>query len=456
MKRDDVMILKAIGGATPAVFSFAAIMFFAGTLPASAESGSAEGLRDRAFKAADKVESEVIEWRRDIHEHPELSNREFRTAKLVADHLRALGLDEVQTNVAHTGVVGILKGGKPGPVVALRADMDALPVVEQVDLPFASKVRSTYKGEDVGVMHACGHDNHVAILMGVAKVLAGMRDELPGTVKFIFQPAEEGPPPGEEGGAKLMIKEGVLSDAPRPEAIFGLHVWPGRAGEIRYRSRGAMAASDWLEIKVIGEQTHGSSPWRGVDPIIVSAQIMQALQMIPSRQLDITKAPSVITVGRISGGVRGNIIPGEVVMEGTIRTFDPEIRESLLKRLERTATAIAEAAGARAEVTVRSYAPVTYNDPDLTARMLPTLKAAAGEHGLYEGELVMGAEDFAYFAQKIPGLYVFLGVNREGVAPEEAAPNHSPLFFANEDALIVGVRALSGLAVDYLGAAREN
>ena len=439
------MMFRTIGTAATAFLVFTAFL-----MPAQAET-----LRDRVFEAASKVESEVIAWRRDIHQHPELSNREFRTAKLVAAHLESLGLDEVHTNVAHTGVVGVLKGGKPGPVVALRADMDALPVVEQVDLPFASTVRTTYKGEDVGVMHACGHDTHVAILMGVARILADMRDDLPGTVKFIFQPAEEGAPPGEEGGASLMIEEGVLSDAPRPEAIFGLHVWPGRPGQIQYRPRGAMAASDWLEIRVVGEQTHGSSPWRGVDPIIVSAQIMQALQMIPSRQLDITRAPSVITVGRISGGVRGNIIPDEVVLEGTIRTFDPEIRKSLLERLERTATAIAEAAGAKAEVTVRSYAPVTYNDPDLTARMLPTLKAAAGDHGIREGDLVMGAEDFAYFAQEIPALYFFLGVNREGVAPDEAAPNHSPKFYVNEDALIVGVRAMAGVAVDYLNASDQ-
>ncbi|RMF11041.1 MAG: amidohydrolase [Alphaproteobacteria bacterium] len=417
---------------------------------------AADSLREQVFQAADRVESRVIAWRRDIHQNPELSNREFRTGNLVAEHLRRLGFDEVRTNVAHTGVVGTLVGGKPGPVVALRADMDALPVVEQVDLPFASKVRTTYNGEEVGVMHACGHDAHTAILMGVAEVLAGLRDQLPGTVKFLFQPAEEGPPPGEEGGAKLMIKEGALTEGARPDAIFGLHVWPDTPGVISYRMGPAMAASDWLQIRVTGRQTHGSSPWRGVDPIIAAAQIMTALQLIPSRQLDITKAPSVITVGKITGGVRANIIPDEVVMEGTIRTFDPEIRAQLLERLERTVNRVAEANGATAEVSVRSYAPVNYNDPELTRQMVPSLEAAAGVDRVRVADLVMGAEDFAYFSREIPGLYVFLGVNREGVGPEEAAPNHSPLFFVNETALKVGVRTLAGLAIDYLEAGTRN
>lgn len=417
---------------------------------------SANDLRDRVFDAAGGVEDKVIEWRRDIHQNPELSNREFRTGALVAEHLKRLGFDDVRENVAHTGVVGTLKGGKPGPVVALRADMDALPVEEKVDLPFASRVRAEYLGEEVPVMHACGHDTHVAILMGVAEILAGMRDELPGTVKFLFQPAEEGAPPGEEGGAKMMIEEGALRDGAVPEAIFALHVWPGQPGQISYREGPLMAASDWLGINVRGVQTHGSSPWRGVDPIIVSGQIMTALQMIPSRQLDITKAPAVITIGKIDGGVRGNIIPDEVNMEGTIRTFDTEMRVDLLKRLERTVTNTAHAAGAEAEVTIRPYAPVNANDPALTRRMLPTLQAAAGESGIRESDLVMGAEDFAYYAREIPSLFVFLGVNREGVSTSEAASNHSPHFYVNEDALIVGVRALAGLAVDYMGGAAEE
>ena len=416
-----------------------------------ASSAPAAAQIDREALSADAaaVESKVIAWRRDIHQNPELGNREFRTAKLVADHLRQLGI-QVQTEVAHTGVVGLLQGAKPGPVVALRADMDALPVKELVDIPFASQAEGEYNGRTVPVMHACGHDNHVAILMGVAEVLAKHRDHLQGTVKFVFQPAEEGPPAGEKGGASLMIEEGVLAD-PAPGAIFGLHVGPTRAGTLRYRAGGTMAASDGLRIVVKGQQTHGSSPWMGVDPVIVSAQIMTALQTIPSRQMDITRAPSVITIGSIHGGVRGNIIPSEVEMVGTIRTFDTAMRADLLERLERTATRIAEAAGATAEVTVSPYAPVTYNEPTLTRQMLPSLEWAAGSKDrVIESLPVMGAEDFAFFVEKIPGFYFHLGVNAEGVADGAAAPNHSPYFFANEDALIVGVRAMAAVAVDYL------
>jgi amidohydrolase len=389
----------------------------------------------------------VIEWRRDIHQNPELGNRELRTAAKVAEHLRALGI-EVTTGVAHTGVVGMLRGGKPGPVVALRADMDALPVTEKVDVPFASHVTAEYAGQQVGVMHACGHDNHVAILMGVAEVLAGMREDLPGTVKLIFQPAEEGPPPGERGGAALMIDEGVLQD-PKPDAIFGLHVGPTPAGLLGYRAEGAMAAADALSIVVEGRQTHGSSPWMGVDPVIVSAQIMTALQLIPSRQLDVTRAPAVVTIGSIHGGVRGNIIPDSVEMTGTIRTFDTAMREDLLERIRRTAERIAESAGARATVTIDAYAPVVHNDPELTRRMIPTLDWASGGR-VAEQPRIMGAEDFAFFQERIPGFYFWLGVNEDGVGVGEAAPNHSPYFFANEDALIVGVRAMAGVAWDYL------
>jgi len=396
-----------------------------------------------------RIDDEVIAWRHDIHQHPELSNREFRTAKLVAGHLRSLGFDEVHTGIARTGVVGVLKGGKPGRVVALRADMDALPVVEQTGLPFASKVTTEYNGQEVGVMHACGHDAHTAIMMGVASVLASVRDEIPGTVSLIFQPAEEGPPAGEEGGAELMIKEGVLKTAHNPGAIFALHVWPGKPGDIMYRSRGTMAASDVLNITVTGRQTHGSSPWRGVDPITVSAQILLALQTIPSRQLDVTKAPSVITIGSIHGGVRGNIIPDTVEMVGTLRNFDDEVRTEMISRIERTVSNIAESAGASASVTVSEPNPVTWNDPELTQKMLPSLQRATSGN-VTEWGVVMGAEDFSYFQREIPGLYFFLGVNPDGVTPEQAAPNHSPRFMVNDAALATGVRSLVALALDYL------
>jgi len=411
---------------------------------------SAAADRAAVEAAAAAVEEQVIVWRRDIHQNPELGNREFRTAALVAKHLRELGFDSVTTDVAHTGVVGLLKGGRPGPVVALRADMDALPVKERVDVPFASQAMGEYNGQEVPVMHACGHDNHVAILMGAAQVLAGMRDDLAGTVKFIFQPAEEGPPAGEEGGAKMMIAEGVLAD-PAPEAIFGLHVGPMTTGSLNYRPRGALAAADGLSILVEGAQTHGSSPWMGVDPVIVAGQIIAALQVIPSRQLDITTAPAVVSIGSIHGGVRGNIIPDKVEMTGTIRTFDTSMQEDFHARIKRTAESIGEAAGAKVTVTIDPYAPVTYNDPELTARMLPTLEWAAGADAVNEVPRIMGAEDFAFFQEQIPGFYFFLGVNKEGVGLGQAASNHSPYFFANEDALIVGVRALAGMVTDYLG-----
>lgn len=403
-----------------------------------------------AFEA---IEPKVIAWRRDIHEHPELSNREFRTAAKVADHLRALDFDEVKTGIAHTGVVGTLEGGKPGPVIALRADMDALPVREQTDLPFASKAKAEYNGEEVYVMHACGHDTHVAMLMGAAEILAKNRALVPGTVKFIFQPAEEGAPAGEEGGATLMIEEGVLEPPDAPEAIFALHAWPLRAGTLSYRAGSFMAASDSLYIDIRGRQTHGSSPWHGVDPIYVAARIVTALQGVPSRQLDITKGPAVITIGSIHGGVRGNIIPDDVHMEGTIRTFDAGVREELHARLRRTVNHVAEASGAKATVAIDPYAPVTGNDPELLESMMPTLQWAAGEGNVVEHPLITGAEDFAHYETHIPGMYLMLGVNKEGVGPGEAPSNHSPLFYVNEDALIVGVRALVGFALEYAAAA---
>jgi amidohydrolase len=400
-------------------------------------------------KAFASIEPKVIAWRRDIHQNPELGNREFKTARKVTEHLKELDFDKITTGIAHTGVVGILKGGRPGPTIALRADMDALPVKEQTGLPFASKVKAEYNGKEVSVMHACGHDTHVAILMGAAEVLANNRDKLSGTVQFFFQPAEEGPPAGEEGGAKLMIKEGVLDGPDAAEAIFGLHAWPNPAGTINYRSGSFLAAADWLQINVNGRQTHGSSPWKGVDPIFVAGQIMTAIQAIPSRQLDITKGPAVITIGSFQGGVRGNIIPDQVEMLGTIRTFDAGVRESLHAKLRRTVKLIADASGATTKVTITPYSPVTGNDPELLALMMPTLKKAAGEKQVVQHPLITGAEDFAYFQERIPGLYLMLGVRPEGVTAYEAPANHSPFFDANEDALIVGVRMMVGLALDY-------
>jgi amidohydrolase len=403
-------------------------------------------------RRAARVQEQVVAWRRDIHAHPELSNRETRTADLVAQHLRALGM-EVRTGVAHTGVVGVLRGGRPGPVVALRADMDALPVTEEVDVPFASKVRTTYNGQEVGVMHACGHDAHVAMLMGAAEVLAGMRRDLPGTVKFIFQPAEEGVPTGERGGAELMIEEGVLEN-PRPGAIFGLHVFPFPVGEIRYRPGGTMASSDAFRVVVRGRQTHGAQPWAGIDPIVVAAQIVVGLQTIVSRQVDVTAAPAIVTVGAINGGVRYNIIPDSLVMIGTIRTFDAAVRRDIHQRVRRTAESIAQSAGAAAVVTVDTGPPVTYNDPALTERMLPTLRQVAGANKVQLNQPLTPAEDFSRYQERVPGLFFFLGITPPGTDPRTVAPNHSPRFFVDEAALPVGVRALAHVAVDYLSATR--
>ncbi len=403
----------------------------------------ADDLKADLVPAIDAVQARVVEWRRDIHRHPELSNREERTAAMVAAHLRDLGM-EVRTGVAHHGVIGILRGGGPGPMVALRADMDALPVTERTGLPFAS--------ENPGVMHACGHDAHTAMLMGAAAVLAGAADRLNGSVMFVFQPAEEGAPPGEEGGAELMVEQGVLDGPGTPDMIFGLHVYPFETATIQYRAGGFLAAADRLEIRIKGKQAHGSSPWAGVDPINVAAQVMTAVQAIPSRQLDVTRGPAVVTIARIEGGNRWNIIPDEVVMEGTIRTHDAEVRRELIQRVERTAKGIATAAGATAEVVVESYTPVTTNDPELTQFVVPTLQWAAGTDKVSVGRPVMVAEDFAYFQQRIPGVYFLLGVNRPGVAAGEAPSNHSPEFDVHEPAMQVGVRAFVGLAVDQLSA----
>jgi amidohydrolase len=406
-------------------------------------------LDQRIDAASKKVESKVIDCRRDIHQHPELGNRETRTSKIVADRLCELGI-EVKTPVAHTGVIGILHGGKPGRVVALRADMDALPVVEQVDVPFKSTVRTTFNGHDVGVMHACGHDAHVAILLGVAEVLAGIRDELPGTVKFLFQPAEEGAPEGEEGGAKLMVKEGAL-DNPKVDAVFGLHVtsrYP--VGEIAYRPGALMAAVDSFKITVHGKQTHGAYPWLGVDPIVVAAQIVLGLQTIPSRQVDSSLAPSIVTVGAIHGGVRNNIIPDDVEMIGTIRSLDAKMRDDIHARIKRTAEDIARSGGATATVTIDEGYPITYNDPAITERMAPTLRRVAGSANVEVVNAVLGAEDFSFFQQKVPGLFFWLGTRPKNETAEQAASNHSPLFFVDESGLELGVRAMAHVAVDYL------
>jgi amidohydrolase len=415
------------------------------TAPAHAQ--EADALRARIDAAVTQVNGRVVAWRRDIHQNPELGNREFRTSKLVADHLRSLGL-EVQTGIAHTGVVGMLRGGKPGPLVALRADMDALPVTEMVDLPFASKVRTEYNGQEVGVMHACGHDNHVAILMGVAEILAAMKSDLPGDVMFIFQPAEEGAPAGEEGGAQLMLKEGLFAKE-KPAAVFGLHVTPLPVGTIAYRAGGIMAASDTWRMVVRGKQTHGAYPWGGVDPIVTAAQIVLGLQTVVSRQSDLTKAPAVVTVGQFTGGLRSNIIPDTVVMVGTIRTLDPEMRTDVHERVRRTAEHIAAAQGATVDIDINLGYPVTFNDPELTAWALPTLQRVTGGRAI-ERPAVLGAEDFSYYAQETPGLFVWLGITPEGQDPETAPSNHSPLFFADEAALPIGVRALAHLAVDYM------
>jgi amidohydrolase len=410
--------------------------------------GAGSTLAREIDRRAPQLEAKAIAWRRDIHQHPELSNREFRTSKLVADHLRSLGI-EVRTGIAKTGVVGVLRGGKPGPVVALRADMDALPVAEEVDVPFKSTVRSTYNGQDVGVMHACGHDAHVAILMSVAELLSGMRQQIPGTVVFLFQPSEEGAPAGEEGGAVLMIREGAL-DNPKVDAVFGLHVFPFEVGTMHYRSGALMASSDRFEIVVHGRQTHGALPWNGVDPNVVASQIVLGLQTITSRQVDLIESPAVVTVGRMNGGVRYNIVPDSTVLEGTIRTFDEGMRSSIHERLKRTAESIAASAGATATVNVYRYTGVTMNDVALTERMAPTLKRVAGADKVAIAKQTTTAEDFALYEQKVPGMFFFLGIVPKGQDASKAAPNHSPRFFVDEAALVPGIRALANLAVDYL------
>lgn len=427
-------------------FRLAVCFFISNMLNAQTESAK---LKSKAFAAADKIESKCIEWRRDFHQNPELGNREFRTAGIVATHLKKLGI-ETKEQVAKTGVVGILKGGKPGPCIALRADIDALPVTERVNIPFASRQKTTYNGQEVGVMHACGHDTHTAILMSVAEILAGMKSELAGTIKFIFQPAEEGPPDGEEGGAALMVKEGVM-DNPKVDAIFGLHInSETEAGKIQYKSGAFMASADWFSIKVKGKGSHGSQPWKGVDPIQVSAQIIDALQNIVSRQMELTKAPVVITVGMIHGGVRQNIIPEECKMDGTIRTLDSKMQTEVHHRIKWTAEKIAEANGATAEVSFDTKTLVTYNNPELVKKTIPSLESAAGPGNVTEREWVTGAEDFSYYGTRAPAFFFYLGGMTPGKDPKTAAPHHTPDFYVDESSMKTGIRALCSIVIDYL------
>ncbi len=403
-------------------------------------------------RRAKEIEPQVVTWRRDFHKNPELSNREQRTGKIVADYLKSLGM-EVRYPVANTGVVAVLRGGRPGPVVALRADMDALPVTEEVNLPFKSTVRTQYNGQEVGVMHACGHDGHTAMLMGAATVLAGMRDRLPGTVKFIFQPAEEGVPPGEQGGAPMMVREGVLQN-PKVDAIFGLHVFPFHTGEIEYKSGGIMASSDRYQIILHGKQTHGAQPWGGTDPIVIAAQVIMGLQTIVSRQVNLTTTPAVLTVGRINGGIRYNIIPDSVFLEGTIRTFDPATRDTIIARIKRTAEGIAQSSGGRARVIMgEDPNPATINDAALMQRMLPTLQRVAGQANVREGIPTTTAEDFSFYLKEVPGIFYFLGVTPRDRNAAAAPRNHSPQFYLDEAALPLGVRSLASMAVDYLTSA---
>jgi amidohydrolase len=401
-----------------------------------------------AQQSDQKLNKKVIQWRHEIHQNPELSNREFKTAEKVAAHLKSLGM-EVQTGIAHTGVVGVLKGKKPGKVLALRADMDALPVTEQNNLSFRSTVQATYNGKETGVMHACGHDTHVAILMGVAELLAANTD-FAGTVKFIFQPAEEGAPEGEEGGADLMIAEGVLEN-PKVDAIFGLHINSGtHVGKVRYRPQGIMASSQRFVINVKGKQAHGSQPWMSVDPILISAKIVDGLQSIISRNAELTKEAAVISVGSIHSGIRFNIIPEEAQMIGTIRTLDKEMKEVIRNRMKELVPKIAQAYGGVAEVIIQDGAPITYNDPDLTSQMIPSIERVLGKDNVEVVNAVTGAEDFSYFQQEIPGFYFFLGGTPKTLPETEAPSHHTPIFFIDDSALIYGVNVFTAMVKDYL------
>ncbi len=418
---------------------------------------STEAFSQKSFDldaAVNKMQEKTIAWRRDIHQHPELGNREFRTAKLIAEHLRSLGM-EVKEGVAKTGVVGILKGGKPGPVIALRADMDALPVTERADLPFASKVKTTYNGQEVGVMHACGHDTHVAMLMTAAEILAGMRKNLAGTVKFVFQPSEEGPPAGEEGGAELMVKEGVLEN-PKVDVMFGIHIASGdTVGTISYREAGIMAESDWFSIKIKGKQSHGAAPWMGVDPVVIGAQIINGLQTVVSRQSDLSEGPVVVSTTIFKGGVRENIIPEEAILGGTIRTLDKKVRDQTWANIERMAKNIAEASGATAEVEFSAKTGVTYNNIELTRMMAPTLqKVTGGKAHIIPPHT--GAEDFSFFAEKVPSMYFFVGGATRGTDVSKAPGHHTPDFLIDEEGMKTGTKAYVQLVLDYIALAQAK
>jgi amidohydrolase len=413
----------------------------------SLQSLSQQNISTQIDQKAKAIQSKLVEWRRYIHQHPELGNREFNTEKFIADHLTALGI-EVKTGVAKTGVVGILKGAKPGPVIALRSDMDALPIKERVDVPFKSTVTAEYLGQTVPVMHACGHDSHIAMLLGTAEVLSSMKNELPGTIKFIFQPSEEGPPGNEEGGAPLMVKEGVM-DNPKVDVIFGLHIESNiEIGRIEYKPGAFMASSDWFTIKIKGKAAHGSKPWAGIDPIAVSAEIINGLQQIVSRQMELTKAPVVITVGKINGGVRNNIISEECTLDGTIRTLDSKMQKEVWERIKTTVTKIAEASGATADVSIDTKTLVTYNDTSLTRMMIPSLvRATNGNTG--EREWVTGSEDFSYYGEKAPALFFYLGGMPKGNDPYKAPDHHTPDFYIDDSMLFIGVKAFCNLVFDY-------
>lgn len=406
-------------------------------------------LQAKIDQQAKELEPKVIEWRRHFHQYPELSNRETKTGAYIAEHLKKLGL-EVQYPVAKTGVVALLKGPKPGPVIALRADIDALPVTERNSLPFASKERTVFNGQETGVMHACGHDSHTAILMAVAEILTRNKADLKGTIKFIFQPAEEGAPAGEEGGADLMVKEGVLEN-PKVDVIFGMHIQSiSPLGRITYKPAGMMAASDWFSIKVKGKQSHGAAPWMGIDPIVVSAQIINGLQTIVSRQSELTKEAAVITVGRMQAGVRENIIPEEAIMAGTIRTLDEGMQDKIHEKIKLTATKIAESAGATAEVSIERKTPVTYNDPALTEKMVGSLVKAAGESNVVRINAVTGAEDFAFYQKKVPGFFFFVGAMPADQNMSTVPSHHTPDFMLDERGFLTGLKAMLNVTLDYM------
>jgi len=425
------------------------VLFLGIQFQVTAQNADKEEVHQKIKQQTEKIFQQVVEWRRHFHENPELSNREDETAAYIAEYLRSLGM-KVETGIAHTGVVGILEGGKEGPVVGLRADIDALPVRERTDVSFRSKKTTNYLGKEVGVMHACGHDTHIAMLMGAAKILSDMKEELPGTVKFIFQPAEEGAPPGEEGGAELMVKEGVLED-PDVDVVFGQHInSQTEVGTIRYRPKGTMAASDRFVITVKGKQTHGSTPWTGVDPIVTSAKIIEGLQSIVSRQTELTKAAAVISVGKIQAGVRNNIIPEEAEMIGTIRTLDTGMQDKIHKKIRHVATTIAESMGATAEVDIQKGYPVTYNNPELTEQMVPTLKKMAGNENIILTDAITGAEDFSFFQKEVPGFYWFVGGMPKGMEPAKAAPHHTPDFYIEEEGMKLGIKSLAATTFDYM------